>query len=108
MVVQRRQMDTIPRSESCDSSGNCGYFGILVMEDLKMDLVSMKWALKAGMYPALQAHCRTRWWCRGEMGCQGLTHSSGTRDLPCSVSVHQQQQTVPSSARSSSDHLSFL
>lgn len=69
-MVHRRQMDTIPRSESCDSSGNCGCFGILVMKDLKMDLVSMKWAVKAGMYPALQAHCRTHWWHRSQVGCQ--------------------------------------
>lgn len=106
MTVQRRQMDTIPRSESCDSSGSRGYFGILVMKDLKMDLVCMKWAVKAGVCPALEAHCRTRWWHRGQMGCQRLTHKP--RDLSCSVSVHWQQQTVPSSASSASDHLSFL
>lgn len=34
-MVQRRQMDKIPRSESYDSSSNCVYFGVLVMKNFK-------------------------------------------------------------------------
>ena len=41
-MVQRRQMDKILRSKSYDSSSNCVYFGILVMKDLKVDVLCVK------------------------------------------------------------------
>lgn len=78
-------MDTILRSHSCDSSGSSGYFGILVMKDLKMDLVSGKWAGKAGMYPALVAQ-------RGNGMSVIVSQIQGFVLQFCSVSVQQQCQ----------------
>ena len=48
-MVERRQMDKILRSKRYDSSSNCVYFGILVMKDLKLDFLYMKWTIKAGV-----------------------------------------------------------
>lgn len=92
VMVQRRQMDTIPRSQSCDSSGDCGYFGILVMKDLKMDLVSGKMGWKGRDVPSAS----------GSLVAQ--------RANGMSVIVSQIQGFVLQccSARNVSDHLSSL